>query len=37
MASFSDPSENAFQEAAFPPMPVCRLGVKQYEEMIARG
>jgi len=37
MASVTDPSETTFQHAAFPPMPVCRLGVDQYEEMIRAG
>ena len=37
MASVTDPPETTFQHAAFPPMPVCRLGVDQYEEMIRAG
>jgi Uma2 family endonuclease len=32
-----DTASPAFQEAAFPPMPVCRLSVDTYEEMIRAG
>jgi Uma2 family endonuclease len=37
MAIGTDTSESLSQRAAFPPMPVCRLGVDQYEEMIRAG
>ncbi len=37
MASVADTSETCFQQAAFPPLPVCRLSVEKYEEMIRTG
>jgi Uma2 family endonuclease len=37
VASVADTSETILQRAALPPMPVCRLGVDQYEEMIRSG
>ena len=37
MASVAHTSETILQRAAFPPMPVCRLDVEQYEEMIRAG
>ena len=37
MASVGNAPETTFQPAAFPPLPVCRLGVDQYEEMIRAG
>ena len=37
MASIADTSGTVWQRAAFPPVPVCRLGVEQYEEMIRAG
>ena len=37
MASVADISESPAQRAAIPPMPVCRLDVDVYEEMIRAG
>jgi Uma2 family endonuclease len=37
MATVADHSGTAFQKAAFPPEPVCQLGVDMYEEMIQAG
>ena len=37
MASIVDTSGAIFERAAFPPEPVCRLGVDMYEEMIRSG
>ncbi len=37
MASVAHTSGTIFERAAFPPEPVCRLGVDMYEEMIRSG
>jgi hypothetical protein len=37
MAFVAGTSERLSQRAAIPPMPVCRLGVDVYEEMIRAG
>jgi Uma2 family endonuclease len=37
MALTADTPQAAFQRAAIPPLPVCRLGVDRYEEMIQAG
>ncbi|MEN6451059.1 MAG: Uma2 family endonuclease [Thermoguttaceae bacterium] len=37
MAALVETSGIAFQQTAFPPMPVCRLSVEMYEEMIRSG
>jgi Uma2 family endonuclease len=37
MATIAETSANFSQKAAFPPEPVCRFSIEQYEEMIRSG
>jgi Uma2 family endonuclease len=37
VASIAEISETLAEGAAFPPVPICRLGVEKYEEMVRAG